>query len=99
MITGIACVTPLGNVLDQVWNRLLNGKSGIDRISIFDASHFPVQIAGEASEWNGTEHANSSLDSGIPRQTQFAVAAGVEVWNSSGLCDSRSGKNTDTKGQ
>ncbi len=85
MITGIACVTPLGRVVEQVWNSLLNGKSGIDRISIFDASRFPIQIAAEVAGWNGGMDFSGLLDAGAPRQTQFAVAAGMEVWNTSGL--------------
>jgi 3-oxoacyl-[acyl-carrier-protein] synthase II len=43
----MAAVTPLGNSLDETWNGLLSGRSGIGRITVLDASKWPCQIAGE----------------------------------------------------
>jgi 3-oxoacyl-[acyl-carrier-protein] synthase II len=47
VLTGIGCLTPLGNSRDALWEGFRAGRSGISRISAFDPSEFPVQIAGE----------------------------------------------------
>jgi 3-oxoacyl-[acyl-carrier-protein] synthase II len=47
VVTGIGCVTPLGIGVDQTWNAAIAGRSGVRRITRFDASEFPSQIAGE----------------------------------------------------
>ena len=47
VITGLGAVTPLGLNLESTWENLMKSKSGIDYISIFDASSFPVKIAAE----------------------------------------------------
>ena len=50
VITGMGAVTPLGNDLRTTWERLLAGRSGVDRIKAFDPSPFPVQIAAEVKD-------------------------------------------------
>ena len=45
VVTGIGAVTPLGNK-EQLWQSVLNGISGIGKITLFDASNYPVQIGG-----------------------------------------------------
>ncbi len=47
VISGFGCLTPLGNSRDCLWDAFRNGRSGIRRVSAFDPSEFPVQIAGE----------------------------------------------------
>ena len=47
VISGFGCLTPLGNSRDQLWDGFRNARSGIRRISAFDPSDFPVQVAGE----------------------------------------------------
>src|SRR5689334_7288452 len=47
VITGIGMISPLGIGNDATWQGLIEGKSGIDRITKFDASAYPCQIAGE----------------------------------------------------
>ena len=47
VVTGLGCISPVGNTVEQAWSRLLAGQSGIDRITKFDASSFSCQIAGE----------------------------------------------------
>ncbi|MCX8043168.1 MAG: beta-ketoacyl-[acyl-carrier-protein] synthase family protein [Desulfobacterota bacterium] len=51
VITGLGAITPLGNNLAQTWNGVINGRSGIGQITIFDASRFPVRIAGEVKDF------------------------------------------------
>lgn len=47
VVTGIGLVTPLGNDAEQTWDGILNGRSGVGRLTRFDASGFPVRIAAE----------------------------------------------------
>lgn len=76
VITGLSALTPLGNDLETTWRNLLDGKSGIGPITLFDASDFDSKVAGEVKNFN-------PLDFGIPgkqvrrmdRFVQFAVAA------------------------
>ena len=53
VITGLGAVTPLGLNLETTWENLMKSKSGIDHISIFDASSFPVKIAAEVKGFEG----------------------------------------------
>ncbi len=47
VITGLGIVSPVGNSIPEAWSNIVAGKSGIDRITRFDASAFPCRIAGE----------------------------------------------------
>ncbi|MCX7742387.1 MAG: beta-ketoacyl-ACP synthase II, partial [Tepidimonas sp.] len=47
VVTGLGCISPVGNTVAEAWANLLAGRSGIDRITKFDASAFACQIAGE----------------------------------------------------
>lgn len=52
VITGLGCLTPVGNDVATTWNNLLNGISGVDYITHFDASTFPSKIAGEVKQFD-----------------------------------------------
>ena len=47
MVTGLGALTPVGNDAASTWESLINGRSGIDHITLFDTSDFEVEIAGE----------------------------------------------------
>jgi len=51
VITGMGAVTPLGNDMETTWQAVVHGRSGIGRITRFDASTFPVKIAGEVKNF------------------------------------------------
>ena len=52
VITGLGTVNPLGNSVEAYWESLKTGTSGIDRITHFDSSHLPCQIAGEVKDFD-----------------------------------------------
>ena len=52
VITGVGVISPGGNDAQPFWNSLLEGKSGIDRLTAFDATDYPTQIAGEGRNFN-----------------------------------------------
>lgn len=76
VITGLGVVSPVGNGKEEFWNNLLAGKPGVGPITQFDATDFPVKIAGEVKDFDpvalvGDRKTVRHMD----RYTQFAVAA------------------------
>ena len=47
VVTGLGAVTPIGNNVEEFWNGIKAGKCGIDKVTLFDATDFKTQIAGE----------------------------------------------------
>ena len=63
VITGMGARTPLGNSVKETWQGLLEGRSGIGPITIFDASSFPTKIAGEVKKCDfGKWHQNNKSE-------------------------------------
>jgi 3-oxoacyl-[acyl-carrier-protein] synthase II len=52
VVTGIGCITPVGNTVEEMWKSLQDGRSGIGKISSFDASHFPTTFAAEVRNFD-----------------------------------------------
>jgi 3-oxoacyl-[acyl-carrier-protein] synthase II len=75
VITGLGIVSPIGNGKDQFWKSLCSGKSGISRISSFDASAYTSRIAGEIRDFDSTAYMTSKDVKRSDRFTQFAIAA------------------------
>jgi 3-oxoacyl-[acyl-carrier-protein] synthase II len=75
VVTGIGMVTPLGLDTNSNWENLLAGKSGIDNITLFDASKFGVRFGGEVKGFEPTNYINRKEARHMDRFTQFAVAS------------------------
>ena len=75
VITGIGAITPIGTGKDAFWEALLAGKSGIDKISRFDATDFAAQIAGEVKDFKPEDYIDKKESKRMDRYAQFAVAA------------------------
>lgn len=88
VITGMGTVNPLGNTVDETWDAILEGRSGIGPITRFDAAHLPVRIAGEVRDFDYTGHYDDEMLKSAKRMDQFchyaAVAAG-EATTQAGL--------------
>ncbi|MGD7652950.1 MAG: beta-ketoacyl-ACP synthase II [Verrucomicrobiales bacterium] len=86
VITGIGCVSPLGNDLDTTWKGLKEGKSGIRRITQLDPEVFDCQIAGEVRDFEPAQYFKSPRDARrADRNVQFAIAASKMAMEDSGL--------------
>ncbi|AFK86761.1 MULTISPECIES: beta-ketoacyl-ACP synthase II [Thermoanaerobacterium] len=85
VITGIGAITPIGNNIDDLWNSLINGKSGIDRISRFDVSAYPTKLAAEVKDFEPTEYIDKKEAKRMDRFTQFALASAKIALADSGL--------------
>ncbi len=75
VITGLGVVAPNGIGREAYWDGLISGRSGIDRISLFDASELPCQIAGEVQGFNPASYMSAREAKRVPRVSQFAIAA------------------------
>ena len=88
VITGIGCVTPVGNDVETTWKSLQEGKSGIDLITHFDASGFPTKFASEVKGFNlGDFIDNPERFEHSGRNIRFAIGAAVQAMKDSGLKD------------
>ena len=56
VITGMGWVTPMGNSIEEVWKRLLNGESGIAQTTLFDAATFPTTHRAEVKNFELEDH-------------------------------------------
>ena len=89
VVTGIGCVTPVGNTIDSMWESLKEGKSGIDKITHFDAANFPTQFASEVKDYNLADHvSNPERFEFAGRNVRFAIGAADQAVSDSGLLDS-----------
>ena len=59
VVTGLGCISPVGNTVADAWSNLLAGKSGIDTITKFDASAMACKIAGEVRGFDLESYINS----------------------------------------
>jgi len=75
VVTGIGVLTALGSDLDQFWNSLVEGKSGVRKISQFDASDLPCQIAGEVIDYNPEDYMPLKEARRLSRASQLSLAA------------------------
>ncbi|MFM1650729.1 beta-ketoacyl-ACP synthase II [Brevibacillus sp. B_LB10_24] len=75
VITGVGVISSLGNDAAVFWNHLLEGKSGIDKITSFDVSDYPTQIAGEVKDFDPEAYMDKKDARRTDRFAQFALAA------------------------
>ncbi|NLC37477.1 MAG: beta-ketoacyl-ACP synthase II [Alcaligenaceae bacterium] len=85
VITGLGIVSPVGNDIDTAWDNLVNGRSGIGRITRFDPSPFNAQIAGEVKDFDVTQYISAKEAKTMDTFIHYGIAAGVQAWRDSGL--------------
>ncbi len=85
VITGIGLICAVGNTTEAVWQALLAGKSGVDRITGFDASNFACQIAAEVKNFDPLQFIEKKEVKKMGRFIHFALAASDEALKMSGL--------------
>lgn len=85
VVTGIGCVTPIGIGREQFWQSIREGQSGISRITRFDASDLPVQIAGEVKGFNPDEIIPPKDRQHVSHAVAYAIAAAGLTFEDAGL--------------
>jgi 3-oxoacyl-[acyl-carrier-protein] synthase II len=93
VVTGIGALTPLGLDMATTWEALIAGKSGIDYITLFDASNLAVRFAGEVKGFNATDYVNPKEARRMDRFAQLAVAAGFQAVKDANLTIDASNEN------
>jgi len=79
VVTGVGLVTPCGTGVDKVWNNVINGVSGISRITKFDASEFDTQIAGEIRDFNPLDFIEKKELKKFDDFIQYSIGATAEA--------------------
>ncbi|MBP2072520.1 MAG: 3-oxoacyl-[acyl-carrier-protein] synthase [Thermoanaerobacterium sp.] len=85
VITGIGAITPIGNNIDELWDSLINGRSGIDKVTRFDVSSYPTKLAAEVKNFEPTEYIDKKEAKRMDRFTQFALSSAKMALIDSGL--------------
>ncbi len=79
VITGMGVVTANGQSVDEFWDSLVNGRSGVDIIQQCDTSPYPTKIAAEVRDWKPEEHLDPKEARRMSRAAQFAVTAAKQA--------------------
>jgi len=85
VITGLGCITPLGNTVNEFWQRILDGESGAGLITKFDASKFKTRFGCEVKNFNAEEYIDKKELKKYDLFTQYAVGASDQAIKDSGL--------------
>ncbi len=85
VITGLGVVSPAGSELKTFWENITAGKSGVSKISKFDISDFPVQIAAEVKDFNPLEYFDKKEVRRTDPFIQYAMGAAVQAVKNAGL--------------
>ena len=85
VVTGLGCVSPVGNTVEQSWVNLLAGISGIDFITQFDASNFACKFAGEVKGFNIADYIPEKEARHMDRFIHLGLAAACQAVVDSGL--------------
>ena len=85
MITGMGVISPVGNTVDEFWNALIQGKSGIGVITRFDASALKTRIAGEVKNFNPERMIDPHEVRRLDYFSRYALCSAIEAVRQSGI--------------
>jgi len=85
VITGLGLVSPVGNTVEEAWQNILAGRSGIANITKFDTSTFPVRFAGEVKNFDITSYISAKDARRMDDFIHFGLAAGIQAVRDAGL--------------
>lgn len=85
VVTGLGCISPIGNTVADAWGAATAGKSGIATITKFDATSFSTHFAGEVKDFNIEDYIPGKEARHMDVFIHFGVAAGIQAMQDSGL--------------
>ena len=85
VVTGMGCISPVGNDVSTTWSNILAGRSGVGLITQYDASEFKCKIAAEVKGFDGAAHFGNREARRMDRFSQFAVATAQQAVRDAGL--------------
>lgn len=93
VITGLGVVSSLGNDINDFWNNIINGVSGIDFIERFNTEQFNVKIGAEVKKFNVEDYIDKKEARRMDRNAQYAIGAAMSAIRDSGIDTSAIDKN------
>jgi 3-oxoacyl-[acyl-carrier-protein] synthase II len=85
VVTGLGCISPVGNDVDTTWDNIKAGVSGIGEITYFDTTAYSTKIAGEVKDFDPTQYIDKKETKKMDRFIQLGIAAGIQALDDSGL--------------
>lgn len=85
VITGLGCISPVGNTVAEAWSAIKEGKSGIATVTKFDATPFSTRFAGEVKDFNIQEYVTAKEARHMDTFIHFGMAAGIQALQDCGL--------------
>lgn len=85
VVTGLGIISPVGNTVEQAWDNVINGRSGITRISRFDAAAFPTQIAGEVKGFDVAKYVSPKEARRYDIFIHYGLAAAMDALADAGI--------------
>lgn len=85
VVTGLGTVTSLSLKVDDLWQKILAGQSGIHEFKLFDTTNHKVKFGGDIHDWNPQDYIERKDLKKLDRFTQFALVCAVDAVNDSGL--------------
>lgn len=85
VVTGLGIVSPLSCKVDDCWQRILDGESGIHEIRLFDVSDMKINFGGDVYDWDPSDYMDRKEEKRIDRFSQFAIVAGQDAVSDSGI--------------
>ena len=85
VVTGLGCISPVGNTVDDLWSALNAGKSGVQPITVFDASDMPVKFSAPIKDFNAEKYFDIKEQRKLDLFMQYGMAAGIDAITDSGL--------------
>ncbi len=85
VITGLGIISPVGNSVSEAWDNIINGRSGINRITRFDASGFTTQIAGEVKDFDVAKYLSPKEARRYDSFIHFGLAAAADAIADAGV--------------
>ena len=85
VVTGLGCISPVGNTVQDAWANILAGKSGIDLITKFDASNFSCKIAGEVKGFDLESYLSAKDARTMDTFIHYGIAAATQAVQDAGL--------------
>lgn len=85
VVTGLGAVTPAGQTVDEFWDSMVAGRSGVARMTLIDPAQFPCQVAGEVKDWEPRRFIEHKAARRMARFAQFMVAGAAQAIEDAGL--------------
>ena len=85
VITGIGAISPVGKEVEEIWNNIMNGESGVEEIDRFDVSEYSSRIAGLVKDYNSDDYISKKQQRRMDKFIQYGIIAAMKALKHSGL--------------